>query len=29
MILTLVEEEDELPGELLVSSGAAFLQETL
>ena len=29
MILALVEEEDELPGELLVSSGAAFLQEIL
>ena len=29
MILALVEEEDSLPGELLVSSGSAFLQETL
>ena len=29
MILALVEEEDALPGELLVSSGPAFLQETL
>jgi galactokinase len=29
MILALIEEEDVLPGELLVSSGSAFLQETL
>ena len=29
MILALVEEEDSLPGELLVSSAPAFLQETL
>ena len=29
MILALVEEEDALPGDLLVSSGSAFLQETL
>ena len=29
MILALVEEEDALPGELLVSSAPAFLQETL
>ena len=29
MILALVEEEDTLPGELLVSSAPAFLQETL
>ena len=29
MILALVEEEDTLPGELLVSSPPAFLQETL
>ena len=29
MILALVEEKDELSGELLVSSGSAFLQETL
>ena len=29
MILALVEEEDALPGELLISSRSAFLQETL
>ena len=29
MILALVEEEDALPGEILISSGSAFLQETL
>ena len=29
MILALVEEKDALSGELLVSSGSAFLQETL
>ena len=29
MILALVEEEDALPGEILISSGPAFLQETL
>ncbi len=29
MILALVEEKDALSGELLVSSGSAFLQKTL
>ena len=29
MILALVEEEDAIPGELLLSSGSAFLQKTL